>query len=164
MEKEFTLSIYTENSVGILGRICAIFTRRKLSIDSITAMKSETPGLYRYTLVLKTTEEQIKKVAGQIDKQVDVAKVSVFHREETEYMEIALFKIDTNKEENLLEIIKNQNARIVSMHKGETLVEITGHDDEIDTLRGLFQPESIIEFVRSGRIALAKKSQHAYAE
>ncbi|WP_168186879.1 acetolactate synthase small subunit [Elizabethkingia sp. JS20170427COW] len=164
MEKEFTLSIYTENTVGVLGRICAIFTRRKLNIESISAMNSETPGLFRFTIVITSTEDQIYKVAGQLEKQVDITNVNVFNREEIEYKELAIFKVDLSREDNLMDTIKNVDAKIITMGKNFATIEVNGKDDEIDVLRHKFQPGAVVDFVRSGRIAISKKGQHAHIE
>lgn len=97
MEKTYTVSVFTENSIGILNRITIIFTRRHLNIDSITASESEVKGVFRYTIVLRTTEEQVNKVVGQIEKLVDVLKAFVHQEEEIVHQEIALYKIKTDK-------------------------------------------------------------------
>lgn len=162
MATEYTLSVYTENTVGILGRLCDIFSRRKINIDSITAMESETPGLYRFTIVVKATKSLIQKIAGQLEKQIDVASVNVFGRDEIDYKEIAMFKIDLSKlEEDLMQTLKASDARILSMDKSFATIEIIGLDNEIDILRKSLPVESVVDFVRSGRIALAKKGQVA---
>ena len=97
MKKTYTVSVFTENRIGILNRITIIFTRRHLNIDSITASESEIKGVFRYTIVLRTTEEQVNKVVGQIEKLVDVLKAFVHQEEEIVHQEIALYKIKTDK-------------------------------------------------------------------
>ena len=97
MEKTYTVSVFTENSIGILNRITIIFTRRHLNIDSITASESEVKGVFRYTIVLRTSENQVNKVIGQIEKLVDVLKAFVHQEEEIVHQEIALYKIKTDK-------------------------------------------------------------------
>lgn len=82
MEKTFTVSIFTENSIGMLNRITIIFTRRHLNIDSIIASESEVKDVHRYTITLKTTREKIDKVLGQIEKLVDVIKAFVHEENE----------------------------------------------------------------------------------
>jgi acetolactate synthase I/III small subunit len=77
MENTYTLSVFTENVVGMLNRITIIFTRRHLNIVSITASESEVKDVYRYTIVVKTTPELVKKVIGQIEKLVEVLKAFV---------------------------------------------------------------------------------------
>ena len=70
----FTLSIYTENKVGLLNRVTSIFLRRHINIESLTVSESEIADAHRFTLVVSTTEEQIKKIVGQLEKQVEVIK------------------------------------------------------------------------------------------
>ena len=77
IDTTFTVSIFTENTIGMLNRITIIFTRRHLNIDSITASETEVKNVHRYTIVLRTNREQIDKVVGQIDKLIDVLKAFV---------------------------------------------------------------------------------------
>ena len=77
MEKEiiqFTVSVYTENNIGLLNRISAIFQRRHINIESINSSASEIEGVTRWTILVNMTEEQMKKIIGQIEKQVEVIK------------------------------------------------------------------------------------------
>ena len=74
-KQEFTITVYTENQIGLLNRIAIIFSRRKVSIDSINSSPSEVPDIYRFTLVITETEDMVRKIARQIEKQVDVLKV-----------------------------------------------------------------------------------------
>lgn len=74
MERAYNISVFTENSIGILNRITIIFTRRHLNIESITASESEVKGVYRYTIVVNTSLDQVRKVVAQIEKQVEVLK------------------------------------------------------------------------------------------
>jgi len=97
MEKTFTVSIFTENTIGMLNRITIIFTRRHLNIDSITASETEVKNVHRYTIVLRTSREQIDKVVGQIDKLIDVLKAFVHEDDEVVHQEIALYKIKTTE-------------------------------------------------------------------
>lgn len=97
MNQTFTVSIFTENTIGMLNRITIIFTRRHLNIDSITASETEIRNVHRYTIVLRTNREQIEKVTGQIDKLIDVLKVFVHEDEAVVHQEIALYKIKTTE-------------------------------------------------------------------
>ena len=84
MEKEiktFTVSIYTENNIGLLNRISAIFQRRHINIESLNSSVSEIKGVYRFTIIVNVTEIQIKKIIGQIDKQIEVIK-AYYHNED----------------------------------------------------------------------------------
>ena len=94
-EKTFTVSIFTENTIGMLNRITIMFTRRHLNIDSITASETEIKNVHRYTIVLKTTQEKMDKVLGQIEKLIDVLYAVVHDDHEVVHQEIALYKIKT---------------------------------------------------------------------
>ena len=92
----FTVSIYTENNIGLLNRISAIFQRRHLNIESLNTSVSEIDGVSRFTVVVNMTEENIKKIIGQIEKQVEVIKAYYHTEEETIYQESCLFKIKSD--------------------------------------------------------------------
>ena len=72
MKTTYSISIFTEDIIGLLSRVTIIFTRRHINVESITASESEIKGIYRYTIVITVSEEQVKKIVSQIEKQVDV--------------------------------------------------------------------------------------------
>jgi acetolactate synthase-1/3 small subunit len=159
MQRAYTISIFSENSVGLLNRITSIFTRRHVNIDSINSSESENPGIYRFTIVVHTSEEQIKKMVLQIEKQVDVLKAVYHIDEETVFQEIALYKISTQSvaEGNLVEtLIRDNNARILSMEQDFMIIEKTGHKEETQDLLEFLRPYGVLEFVRSGRVSVIK--------
>src|SRR5512137_85982 len=95
MKQEFTISLFTEDHIGILNQITIILTRRQINIDSITASESVVKGVHLLTIVVKTTGEMVNKVARQFEKLIDVLKVFVHTSDEIIYQEIALFKVST---------------------------------------------------------------------
>ena len=66
--KEFTITLYTENSIGLIGRISGIFSRRKINIESLNTSPSEAEGIHRFTLVIHETEEVVMKICRQLEK------------------------------------------------------------------------------------------------
>ena len=154
----FNISIFTENSIGILNRITIIFTRRHLNIESITASVSEMEGVYRYTIVVNTSLDQVKKVVGQIEKQVEVLKAFYHVDDEVVYQEIALYKVATNKLLNgsSERILRAHNARILTIEGGFTIIEKTGHPEELKRLFNELKGFGILEYVKSGRVAISK--------
>lgn len=158
MEQEFTLSIFTENSVGMLSRITNIFTRRHLNIDSITASESEVKDVFRYTIVLKTTRVQIDKVVGQVEKLIDVLKAFVYENEDIVHQELALYKIKMDQLTHSVveQVIRENHARILSVDKEFMVIEKTGYVTETQALFERLSPFGILEFTRSGRVAVTK--------
>ncbi len=158
MQNTYTISIFTENVVGMLNRITIIFTRRHLNIESITASESEVKDVYRYTIVVKTSHEQVKKVIGQIDKLVDVLKAFYHEDSEIVHQEIALYKIRTVELSNsdAENVIRENHARILTVDKNFLVIEKTGHLHEINNLFNKLKPFGILEFACSGRVAVTK--------
>ncbi|WP_262733492.1 acetolactate synthase small subunit [Gaetbulibacter sp. NE] len=155
----YTVSIYTENNIGLLNRISAIFQRRHINIESIVSSISEIKGVSRWTIVVKVTEEQIKKIIGQIEKQVEVIKAFYHTDDETIHQESCLFKIKSDllfDERQIQNIIKDSNANIVTVNKKFFVLEKSGRRQELDELHQKLKPFGIMQFVRSGRIAVTK--------
>lgn len=157
--KQFTVSVYTENNIGLLNRISAIFQRRHINIESINTSLSEIDGVSRFTIVINVTESQMKKIIGQIDKQVEVIKAYYHTEDETIYQESCLFKIKSDllfDERQIQNIIKESNARIVTVNKVFFVIEKSGRKEEIELLYRELSVFGIMQFTRSGRIAVTK--------
>ena len=158
--KLYTVSIYTENNVGLLNRISAIFQRRHINIESISSSESEISGVSRFTIVVKVTEPQMQKIIGQIEKQVEVIKAYYHTDEETIYQESCLFKIKSDllfEERQIQNIIKESHARIVTVNRDFFVLEKSGRRSEVEMLHRELVPFGIMQFVRSGRIAVTKE-------
>lgn len=157
--KLYTVSIYTENNIGLLNRISAIFQRRHINIESINSSVSEIENVSKWTIVVKLTEDQMKKIIGQIEKQVEVIKAYYHTEEETIYQESCLFKIKSDllfEERQIQNIIKESNARIVTVNKAFFVLEKSGRRSEIELLHRELSAFGILQFTRSGRIAVTK--------
>jgi acetolactate synthase-1/3 small subunit len=162
MKKEFTITIYGENQIGLLNRIAIIFVRRKINIDTMNTSPSEIVGIHRFTILIDETEEVVRKVCRQIEKQVDVLKV-YFNTEETiVWQEMALYKVSTEQiaeKAKVERLLRQFGARVVAITKDFTIFETTGHREETDKLVNVLEPYGLTEFVRSARIAIMKSSR-----
>lgn len=157
--KHFTVSIYTENNIGLLNRISAIFQRRHINVESLNTSRSEIPGVSRFTIVVDIPEDQMKKLIGQIEKQVEVIKAFYHTDEETIYQVSAIFKIKSSllfEERQIQNIIADSQAKIVTVNKEFFVLEKSGRKNEIDELYEKLNAYGIMQFVRSGRIAVTK--------
>jgi len=169
MNQEFTISLFTEDHIGILSQITIILTRRQINIESITASESAVKGVQMLTLVVKTTAEMVHKVARQMQKLVDVLKVFVHTSDEIIYQEIALYKVKTQglMSGNMIDqIVRIHHARILEISPEYTVIEKTGHKSEINELLHHLEPCGVLQFVRSGRVAITKqvKELNAYLQ
>ncbi len=161
-KQEYTITVYTENQIGILNRISIIFSRRKINIHNLNTSPSEVQGIHRFNIVIEETEEIIKKLVRQIEKQVDVLKAYYNTNDEIIWQEMALYKVPTDviMEKAKVERLLHQfGARVVAIRKDYTVFETTGHREETDKLIAALEPYGLIEFVRSARVAIIKESE-----
>ncbi|OBX26639.1 acetolactate synthase small subunit [Gelidibacter algens] len=157
--KLYTVSIYTENNIGLLNRISAIFQRRHINIESINSSVSEIDHVSKWTIVVKLSEEQMKKIIGQIEKQVEVIKAYYHTEEETIYQESCMFKLRSNllfDERQIQNIIKESNANIVTVNREFFVIVKSGRKEELELLHRELSVFGIMQFTRSGRIAVTK--------
>lgn len=159
MKQEYIISAFTENHIGLLNRITIVFTRRKVNIESLTVSESALKGISKFTIVVNTTEEQASKIVQQIEKQVEVLKAFYFTNEEMIYQEVALYKVSTQAltESNQIEfLVRKHNARILEITKDYTVIEKTGHNDETQAFFNDLNEFKVLQFIRSGRVAITR--------
>ena len=159
MKKNFTISIYSENNVGLLNRISAIFLKRHINIESLTTSQSEIKDVFRFIIIVNVEEHKVKKLIKQIEKQVDVIKAFYHTDEETIFQESALYKVKSSalfEERHIQNIIKESHANIVTVSPEYFVIEKTGFRNETDRLYQDLAPYGLLQFVRSGRISVTK--------
>ena len=167
MKQEYTISLFTLDHIGILNRITNILTRRQINIESITASESAVRGIHMLTMTVRTTPEMMNKIAGQMEKAVDVIKVFVHTSSEIICQEIALYKVTTK---DLMagsiigDLVRKHNARILEVTPEYIVIEKTGNKTEITGLLAILEPYGVLQFVRSGRVAVTRqvKELNAY--
>lgn len=161
MKQEFTVTVYTENQIGLLNRIAIMFSRRKINIESLNTSPSEIEGIHRFTIVINELEEVVKKLARQIEKQVEVLKAYYNTNDEIVWQEMALYKVPTDEIAEKVKVerlLREYGARAVVIRKDYTVFETTGQREETDKLVAVLEPFGLIEFVRSARVAIIKAS------
>ncbi|MBS1519426.1 MAG: acetolactate synthase small subunit [Bacteroidetes bacterium] len=161
-KQEFNITVYSENQIGLLNRIAIIFTRRKINIDSLNTSPSEVSSVHRFNIVITETEDVVRKLCRQIEKQVEVLKVYYHTNEDVIWQELALYKLSTEvivEKVSVERLLRENGARAVAIRKDYTVFETTGHREEIDNLISILQPYGLIEFVRSARVAIIKDSE-----
>jgi len=161
MKKEiYTISVYTENNLGLLNRIATLFLKRHVNIESLTVSSTEIDNVSRFIIVAFITEDRVKKIIGQIEKQVEVIKAYYHTNEESIYIQSALFKVKSSllfDERQIQNIIKKSNSQIVTVSREFFVIEKSGRKEEIDKLYNEIAPFGIMQFVRSGRISVTKE-------
>ena len=160
-KQEYTITVYTENQIGLLNRIAIIFSRRKINVESLNTSPSEVDSVHRFTIVINETEDVVRKLCRQIEKQVEVLKAYYNTNEEIIWQELALYKVPTNiiaEEVKVERLLRKHGAKAVVIRNDYTVFEVAGQRDETDGLIKVLEPYGLIEFVRSARVAIIKAS------
>lgn len=159
MKQEFIITIYSENHIGLLNRITINFTRRKINIESLTVSESAIHGVSKFTIVVNETQDRVKKVVGQLEKVVDVLKAFYHTNNEMVYQEIALYKVPTDElydSDKIERLVRKAGARILEITREFTVIEKTGHKEETQSLFEELNQFGVLQFIRSGRIAITR--------
>ena len=161
-KQEYTITVYTENQIGLINRIAILFSRRKINIESLNTSPSEVEGIHRFTIVINETEEVVRKLCRQLEKQVEILKAYYNTNEEIIWQELALYKVSTDEIAEKVKVerlLREYGARAVVIRKDFTVFETTGQREETDRLVKALEPYGLIEFVRSARVAIIKDSR-----
>ena len=164
-KQEFTITVYTENQVGLLNRIAIIFSRRKINVESLNTSPSEVQGIHRFTIVVVETRDVVIKVVRQIEKQVEVLKAYYNTNDQIVWQELALYKVlsdEITEKVKVERLLREYGARAVAIRKDFIVFETTGHREETNKLMEALAPFGLVEFVRSARVAIIKESAGFY--
>lgn len=162
--KLYTVQVFTENIVGVLNQITAVFTRRQINIESLNVSPSSIKGVHKYTITAYSDEETMNKVVKQIEKKIDVVKAHYYLNDDLFLVEVALFKLSTPhmmQHPELSRAIRHANARITEVNETFCIVVCEGTTDHILELFYEFTKvkDSVLQFTRSGRIAVTRSCQ-----
>lgn len=157
----FTVTVFSENQIGLLHQLSIIYTRRGINIESISASGCSIEGVHKITLTSWSERPIMEKVVKQIEKRIEVLKAFLYTDDEIVYQEVALYKVPTSRlldEQNLENIIRTHNARILEITPEYTVLEKTGHNYETEALFEELKRYDLRQFVRSGRVCVTKSS------
>ena len=154
----YTVTVYSENQVGLLNQISIIFTRRQLNIESLSV---SIEGVHKFTITTYSDRETMEKLVKQIEKRIDVLRAFFYTDDEIIFQEVALYKVPTDKlldDKSIEDLIRKHNARILEVNRTYTVIEKSGHPDETQSLFEELSRYDVMQFVRSGRVAITKST------
>lgn len=157
----YTITIFSENAVGVLNQITTIFMRRQLNIETLSVSPSALEGIHKFTITtFAESDEVMKKLVRQIDKRVDILKAYFNVDNELIHQELALYKLATDKimEHGSVEyLIRKYNIRVLEVSNDCVVFLKAGHYAETQGLfNELAEKIGVLQFIRSGRIAITK--------
>lgn len=153
-----TLAVLTENRSGVLTRIAGLFSRRGYNIESLAVGPTENPQLARMTIVVDGDDHVIEQVCKQLNKLIDVVKLSDITHEETVERELILIKVNAepNARAEIMQIVEIFRARIVDIARNSLIIECTGDEGKINAIESSLRPFGIREVCRTGKIAMVR--------
>lgn len=158
MKSDFTIVVFSADKSGVLHRVTTGFTKRHINIESLTVCKCEVPGISRYTIVVHLEEENVAKLCKSLEKQVDVYVVIYYPLDQIVSQELALIKVATRDlgVRPDQRVIMNHHARVIAIEPEYMVVEKVGTSEQIEALYNDLVQYGVLEFVQSGRVAIAK--------
>ena len=153
-----TIVALVEDRPGVLNRISSLFRRRGYNISSLAVGRSEQPNLSRMTFVVEGDEETVEQVTKQLNKLIDVLKVSELENDDTVAREMALIKVNASaaNRSEIIQLVDIFRANIVDVSPHSVIIETTGEEVKINALYNLLRPFGVRELMRTGRIAMSR--------
>ncbi len=159
--KQHIMSILVENKAGVLARVSGLFSRRGFNIESLAVGTCETPGMSRITIVVIGDDMHIEQVKKQLNKLIDVIKITDITEKEHVEHELALIKVHAEpglQRSEVMQIAGIFRAKIIDVGAQTLVLEITGDSEKILAMESLLRPYGILELVRTSRVALQRGS------
>ena len=155
------ISVLVENHFGVLAHVSGLFSARGFNIDSLAVGETDDPTVSRMTIVAHGDDRVIEQIMKQLDKLVDVIKVQDVTQEEMIERELVLIKVKAQASirADLMQIVHAFRAKVVDVNPKTVTVEVTGNGSKIDAMLELLRPFGIREVVRTGTVALSRKSE-----
>lgn len=164
----YTVSVYSENHVGLLSQISNIFTRRNLNIETLTVSPSSIKGIHKFTISTYSDSFTMNQLVTQIEKKIDVVKAYFYENEEIIHQEVALFKVSTSglfESKEIENIVNKFHAEILEVNPTYTVIKKSGTTDYIDELfNQLSSMDVILQFTRSGRVCITKETKEKVSD
>lgn len=156
-----TLSVTVYNEAGVLTRIATVFSSRGFNLESITVGATERPGVSRIILVLPGDQQTIEQIIKQLKKLVQIIDVKDLSLEPIVERELMLIRVSVTNttRAQIMEITKIFRAKIVDVSERALTLEVTGDPGKMATIEELLEPYSVIQIVRTGKIAIKRHDE-----
>ncbi len=155
--QQSVLSVLVGNSIGVLGRVAGLFSRRGYNIKSLNVAETEKSGLSRMTIIAEGDENEMEQVVKQLRKLYDVSEVMIL--QDAVCREQILIKVGNSSasRQPIIEIANLFRAKIVNVGEKELMLELTGEPEKINSFIDLLRPYRINKLVRTGISALERE-------
>lgn len=156
------ITLTVMNRPGVLNRITNLFSKRNYNIESITVGHSEQEGISRITVVVNVDDEKvIEQMTKQLNKQIDVIKVTEMSNQSIVARELALIKVAVSPQTRgeIYSLVEPFRASVIDISKESLVIQITGESEKIEAFVELLKPYGIKELARTGTTAFPRGTQ-----
>ncbi|MDR0716831.1 MAG: acetolactate synthase small subunit [Azoarcus sp.] len=152
------ISLLIENESGALSRVSGLFSARGYNIESLTVAPTEDESMSRMTLVTAGSDEIIEQITKQLNKLIDVIKVTDLSEAAHIERELLLVKVRATgaAREEMKRIADIFRARIIDVTDASYVIELTGNQAKLNAFIAAVDPALLIETVRSGACGIAR--------
>jgi len=161
-----TVAVLVENKPGVLTRVAGLFSRRGFNIESLAVGVTENADTSRMTIVVSGDDKVLEQVMKQLNKLIDVIRVSDIPHEDSVNRELALIKVgvDSNTRAEVMQIVDIFRAKIVDVGAKSLIVEVTGDESKINAIEQLLRQFGVKEMVRTGKVAMNRGAKVVQSE
>ncbi len=158
--QKHTIAVLVENQFGVLCRVAGLFSARGFNIDSLTVGETQHADISRMTVVARGDERVVQQVVRQLDKLIDVISIEILSPHDSIDRELVLIKVksDISGRNDLMQVVNNFRGKIIDVQEESMTLEATGTEAKIDAMLELLKSFGVIEVVRTGKIAISRKS------
>jgi acetolactate synthase-1/3 small subunit len=164
--QKHTIAVLVENQFGVLCRVAGLFSARGFNIDSLTVGETQDPTVSRMTVVARGDERVVQQITRQLDKLIDVISIEILSPHDTIDRELVMIKVasDASNRNDLMGVVNNFRGKIVDVQEDSMTIEATGTEAKIDAMLELLKSFGLLEVVRTGKIAISRKTSLATPE
>jgi len=154
-----TISLLVENKFGVLSRVSGLFSGRGYNIESLSVGVTTDPAISQMTIVTRGDDQIIEQITKQLNKLIDVIKVTDMVELDHVEREMVLVKVSPRAERKfeVLELTSIFRGKVIDSSEHTYTIEITGDEDKIEAFINLMKPIGIKELVRTGKVAIARE-------
>lgn len=153
------ISLLIENESGALSRVVGLFAQRAYNIETLTVAPTDDPTLSRMTIVTRGDERVIEQITKQLNKLVDVLKVTELSDGDHVEREIVLVKVraDGANRAEVKRTVDIFRGQIVDVTPHLYTIQLIGTSDKLDAfIRNMSESTEVVEVVRSGVCGIAR--------
>ena len=156
-----TISVLVDNEFGVLSKVSSLFSGRGFNIESLCVAETLDPKVSRMTIVTTGDDQVIEQITKQLNKLINVIKVSDLTAEEHIERELALIKVNANADDRaeILSVIDIFRGKVVDVSPTTYTIEMTGDAEKVNAITELLRPFGIKDIARTGKIAIARSSK-----